>query len=94
MSADQCTHLDQVRYLAPEGDVSGCAECLRTGGTWVHLRMCHTCGEIGCCDSSPSKHASQHATAARHPIARSVEAGEHWSWCYADQVMMRLDRGA
>lgn len=94
MSADQCTHLEQVEYLAPEGEVEGCAECLRTGGRWVHLRMCHTCGEIGCCDSSPAQHASHHASEHGHPLARSVEPGESWSWCYEDQVMMRLTRGA
>lgn len=82
-----CAHLDQVRLLAPEEPVAGCAECLRSGGRWLHLRMCQTCGEIGCCDSSPNRHASKHAHATAHAVARSVEPGEDWSWCYVDELM-------
>jgi Zn-finger in ubiquitin-hydrolases and other protein len=89
----ECTHLDQVELLEPEGEVAGCAECLRSGGRWVHLRMCQTCGEIGCCDSSPNRHASAHHAQTGHAIARSVEPGEDWSWCFEDQVMMRLTAG-
>jgi hypothetical protein len=85
-----CSHLESIQYVEPPGPVEGCAECLATGGTWVHLRMCQTCGEIGCCDSSPSQHASRHAAAAGHPIARSVEPGEDWSWCYVDEEMFRI----
>jgi uncharacterized UBP type Zn finger protein len=86
-----CTHLDQVRLLEPPEQVAGCAECLKTGSGWVHLRMCQSCGAIGCCDSSPNRHASQHARDAGHPIARSIEPGEEWSWCYVDEVMFVLD---
>ena len=85
-----CTHLDQARLLAPEGPVAGCEACLRIGSAWVHLRMCQTCGVIGCCDSSPNRHASRHAHAAGHPIMRSVEPGEDWSWCVIDQVSFVL----
>jgi hypothetical protein len=81
-----CTHLDQIAVLELPESIAGCEECLATGGTWVHLRMCQTCGTIGCCDSSPSRHASKHAEAAGHPIARSAEPGEEWSWCYVDEV--------
>ena len=85
-----CSHLDQVRLVEPPGEIVGCEECLRIGSCWVHLRMCQTCGTVRCCDSSPNKHASRHAAEEGHPIARSVEPGEDWSWCYADQLMFQL----
>jgi CPA2 family monovalent cation:H+ antiporter-2 len=88
-----CTHLDQVHHLAPDGPVPGCPECLAAGDRWVHLRMCQTCGAIGCCDSSPNKHATAHHRATGHPIVRSIEPGEDWSWCYEDQLMFRLSAG-
>ena len=81
-----CTHLDQIEVLELPQPVAGCAECLAAGSPWVHLRMCQTCGEIGCCDSSPNRHASRHARAAGHAIARSAEPGEEWSLCYVDEV--------
>jgi uncharacterized UBP type Zn finger protein len=87
-----CTHLDQIEFIEPAEPITGCAECLKTGDRWVHLRLCQTCGVIGCCDSSPNQHASKHAAAAGHPIARSVEPGEDWSWCYVDEVMFRVSR--
>jgi uncharacterized UBP type Zn finger protein len=70
----------------PPEDIPGCEECLKTGDHWRHLRMCMTCGQIGCCDSSPNRHASRHARSAGHPIVRSVEPDEDWSWCYVDKV--------
>jgi hypothetical protein len=85
-----CGHIDEVKLLEPAGPVEGCEECLASGGTWVHLRMCQTCGRIGCCDDSPNKHATAHFHASAHPIIRSVEPGEDWSWCYVDEVMFRL----
>jgi hypothetical protein len=81
-----CSHLDSIRILDVPDDVPGCEDCLVEGTQWVHLRMCQTCGKIGCCDSSPNRHASRHASADGHPVARSVEPGEDWSWCYLDQV--------
>lgn len=60
------------------------------GGAWLHLRICLTCGHVGCCDSSPSRHASRHARAEQHPIIRSLEPGEDWSFCFLDEVAMRL----
>ena len=81
-----CPHLDQiVIYDLPES-IAGCEDCLATGGRWVHLRMCQSCGKIGCCDSSPNRHASQHARETNHAIVRSAEPGEQWSWCYVDEV--------
>jgi ubiquitin-hydrolase Zn-finger-containing protein len=81
-----CTHLEAIVLTELPDPVTGCEECLATGGWWVHLRMCQSCGHIGCCDSSPSRHASAHARDAGHPIARSAEPGENWSWCYTDEV--------
>jgi Zn-finger in ubiquitin-hydrolases and other protein/MalK OB fold domain len=82
----------QLRFVFRQPQpVAGCEECLKTGSWWVHLRMCQTCGRIGCCDSSPNRHASRHAHHDHHPIARSVEPGEDWSWCYLDQIGFVLD---
>lgn len=85
-----CSHVDQVRLVEPPGEIVGCEECLRIGSRWVHLRMCQTCGAIGCCDSSPHQHASRHVAEEGHPIVRSVEPGEDWSWCYVDELMFEL----
>ena len=79
-----CTHLDQVRDVVPSAD--GCEDCLRIGGRWVHLRLCLTCGHVGCCDSSPNRHASGHFRQVGHPIIQSFEPGDDWAWCYVDQV--------
>jgi len=81
-----CAHLDQIQLLELPESIEGCAECLASGGSWVHLRMCQSCGQIGCCDSSPNRHASRHASATGHAVARSAEPGEEWSWCYVDEV--------
>ena len=88
----RCTHTDQVEILDVPGQVEGCEDCLRMGGTWVHLRMCQTCGHIGCCDNSPNRHATAHHGQTRHPIIRSAEPGEEWSWCYEDELMFVLRR--
>ena len=67
-------------------NAEGCEDCLRTGGTWVHLRVCLTCGHAGCCDDSPNRHAAGHFRETGHPLIRSMEPGEAWVWCFADQV--------
>jgi hypothetical protein len=85
MSVD-CTHLDQIKIVDRPETIEGCEECLKAGDTWMHLRMCQTCGHIGCCDSSANQHASKHAREEDHPILRSVEPGEDWSWCVRDEV--------
>jgi CPA1 family monovalent cation:H+ antiporter len=64
----------------------GCEECLAQGGRWVHLRLCLECGRVGCCDSSPGRHASKHAAAEGHPVIRSFEPGESWRWCFVHEV--------
>ncbi len=80
-----CRHLDQVRPVTPSA--RGCEECLQAGGDWVHLRLCMTCGHVGCCDSSKGKHATGHHRSTTHPIVKSLEPGEDWAWCYVDEVM-------
>jgi uncharacterized UBP type Zn finger protein len=82
-----CTHLDQITVEVPNrADVPGCEDCLKIGGTWVHLRVCRSCGHVGCCDSSPNRHASAHARETSHPIVNSLEPGEDWSYCYVDDL--------
>jgi uncharacterized UBP type Zn finger protein len=81
-----CTHLDQIVVARPD-HVAGCEDCLKIGGRWVHLRVCRTCGHVGCCDSSPNRHATQHVHESGHPIVTSVEPGEDWSYCYVDEAM-------
>jgi hypothetical protein len=80
-----CTHLDQVRDAAPRTP-NGCEECLRIGSRWVHLRLCRSCGHVGCCDSSPNRHATRHHHATKHPIIQSFEPGEAWGWCFVDEL--------
>lgn len=86
-NASGCTHLDHVHDVAPRTP-NGCEECLKTGSRWVHLRLCLECGHVGCCDSSPNKHATKHFHATSHPVIRSFEPHEDWGWCYVDEVMM------
>lgn len=81
-----CSHLDTIVDVEPSAD--GCEDCLRIGGSWVHLRLCLACGHVGCCDNSPNRHASAHFRASDHPIVQSFEPGEDWIWCYADEVYL------
>ncbi len=85
-----CSHLDQVEVLELPGTIAGCKDCLEMGGLWVHLRVCHSCGEIRCCDSSPNRAATKHARAVGHPLLRSAEPGEDWSWCVIDEIAFTL----
>jgi Zn-finger in ubiquitin-hydrolases and other protein len=82
---DTCSHLDQVDAGAVPS-AEGCEDCLRTGGRWVHLRMCRMCGHVGCCDDSPSKHATAHHASTGHQLISSYEPGEDWWWCFEDQL--------
>jgi uncharacterized UBP type Zn finger protein len=81
-----CTHLGTILPVRPSAD--GCEDCLRIGSWWVHLRMCLSCGHVGCCDQSPNRHATAHYRATDHPIMRSVEPGETWMWCYVDELVL------
>jgi uncharacterized UBP type Zn finger protein len=85
MNIPECIHLDTIADVQPSTR-KGCEDCLRSGGRWVHLRMCLACGHVGCCDSSPNKHATSHFHQSRHPLMRSIEPGEDWGWCYVDEV--------
>lgn len=78
-----CRHSDLDAH--PEPRTAGCEECLQTGDRWVHLRLCLSCGHVGCCDSSKNKHATRHFHATQHPLVTSLEFGESWAWCYADE---------
>ena len=84
-SGNSCTHLAQVRDVEARTP-NGCEECLKAGMRWVHLRLCLTCGHVGCCDQSRGKHATKHFHAAQHPIIRSLEPGEDWGWCYVEEM--------
>ena len=68
----------------------GCEECLRLGQSWVHLRICRACGHVGCCDSSPGRHATKHFHATRHPIIEGYDPPEGWGWCFVDEAMFDL----
>ena len=81
----RCTHLDQIKDVTPRTP-NGCEECLRTGDQWVHLRLCLSCGHVGCCDSSPNRHARKHAQKPGHAIVQSFEPGEDWRYCFVDDV--------
>ena len=80
-----CKHLDQIKVMSTDKHV--CEDCIKTGDSWVHLRLCLECGHIGCCDSSKNKHATHHFRETRHPLIRSIEPGENWVWCYVDQTV-------
>ena len=88
-NARKCTHLDQIREVTP-GTPTGCEECLASGDRWVHLRLCLSCGHVGCCDSSKNKHATRHFHETNHPITKSFEPGEEWGWCFIDQTVLNV----
>jgi uncharacterized UBP type Zn finger protein len=79
-----CAHLDQIKLT--ETDKRVCEDCVKVGDSWVHLRLCVSCGHVGCCDSSKNKHARRHFHAVGHPLIRSIEPGERWLWCYIDET--------
>jgi uncharacterized UBP type Zn finger protein len=84
--ASPCTHVDHIKKNVKPSS-QGCEECLAIGAQWVHLRECLECGHVGCCDSSPNRHATKHFYQTKHPIMESFEPGEHWKWCYIDELM-------
>ncbi|PWU08236.1 MAG: hypothetical protein C5B51_08135 [Terriglobia bacterium] len=82
----KCSHLDQIRIKHTDKHV--CEDCIKIGDRWVHLRLCLSCGHVGCCDSSKNKHATKHFHATTHPLVRSNEPGEDWVWCYLDEMII------
>ena len=91
MTEPACGHLDQIRSVALTAD--GCEDCLRIGAEWVHLRLCLSCGHVGCCDNSPNRHATAHHHETSHPLIRSAEPGEEWGYCYPDDLYMETAPG-
>ncbi len=72
--------------------LAGCEDCLKVGGRWVHLRLCMSCGHVGCCDDSPNRHAPAHHRQTTHPVIQSFEPGEAWAYCYLDNTMVAEKR--
>jgi hypothetical protein len=84
-----CVHVEQIQDVTPS--VNGCEDCLKIGGSWVHLRLCLICGHVGCCDNSLGNLATQHYHDTGLPIIQSFEPGVHWLWCYPDELLMSGD---
>lgn len=80
----RCKHLSTIKVQQTDKDY--CEDCVKTGDTWVHLRLCLQCGHVACCDSSPNRHATAHFRKTHHPLVRSIEPGEAWVWCYAEEM--------
>jgi len=87
--AHPCSHLLQIKDVEPSA--LGCEECLETGSEWVHLRLCRTCGHVGCCEQSPNKHAHRHFEATGHPVIEAYDPPENWAWCYVDEVYIDIE---
>jgi uncharacterized UBP type Zn finger protein len=85
-----CPHVAALKPVPPRAE--GCEECLQIGAPWVHLRLCLSCGHVGCCDSSPNRHATRHFHATKHPVIASFEPGERWAWCYVEQDVLDTPR--
>ena len=83
-----CSHLDSIETVTPSA--AGCEDCLAIGDGWVHLRLCRSCGHVGCCDQSRNRHATRHFRATGHPIIEGWDPPEGWGWCYLDEVMLDL----
>ena len=84
----ECPHASGIRNVTPSA--LGCEECLKIGSEWVHLRLCRTCGHVGCCDSSPHRYATKHFHKTRHPIIEGYDPPEGWGWCYIDEIVLDL----
>jgi uncharacterized UBP type Zn finger protein len=91
MNGAGCAHVEGADPSPTPNTPNGCEECLATGGRWVHLRLCLACGHVGCCDTSPGRHATGHFHTRSHPLIRSYEPGEDWWWCYVDEVAFEVD---
>jgi hypothetical protein len=85
-----CSHIAGIQDVTPSA--LGCEECLKSGSEWLHLRICRTCGHVGCCDDSPNKHASAHFHASGHPVIEGYDPPEGWGWCYVDKVAFDLSK--
>ena len=88
-----CSHLFEIGNVVPR-TTNGCEECLKMGDQWLHLRLCVTCGHVGCCDESKNQHAAKHFYSTTHPLIKSFEAGEEWGWCYVDELLLESVPGS
>jgi hypothetical protein len=88
MAKQVCTHQNHIAVVTPSA--RGCEECLKTGSPWVHLRICRTCGHVGCCDESPGRHATKHFRSTHHPVIEGYDPPEGWGWCYVDEIFFDL----
>ncbi|MBM2823565.1 MAG: hypothetical protein HW413_2311 [Thermoleophilia bacterium] len=86
MATPACSHLDSIQVTDLPEPLLGCEECLKLDGRWMHLRMCLTCGKVCCCDNSPNRHATAHFHESGHPLIRSAEPDEEWTWCFVDKA--------
>lgn len=86
-----CAHLQAIDTVLPAPTEMVCPECIALGDTWVHLRVCQTCGHVGCCDSSRNHHATRHFQASGHPVITSAEPGEQWAWCYLHEQLAEYE---
>lgn len=86
--ANTCDHIENADRNMNARTPDGCEECLKTGDSWVHLRLCLECGHVGCCDSSKNKHATKHFHQTGHPVIKSYEPGEKWEYCYVDELFL------
>jgi uncharacterized UBP type Zn finger protein len=91
MAQTTCSHLDQLKTTKPNTP-EGCEECLALGDSWVHLRLCVTCGHVGCCVNSKNRHATRHYRGTGHPLIASYQPGENWMWCYPDELFMETEK--
>lgn len=82
---NKCKHFKNMKKVEPQNE--GCVDCLKTGDGWFHLRLCLSCGYVGCCDQSKNKHMTKHFKAMKHPLVKSFEPGEEWIWCYVDKLL-------
>ena len=90
--ADSCSHVPDDLTPPTPATPEGCTSCMAAGRhDWVHLRVCQSCGHVGCCDNSPGRHATAHALGTSHPLVRSMEPGENWWWCYVDELGFEID---
>lgn len=84
LETQRCKHISEIQDVFPSAD--GCEDCLKIGDDWVNLRLCLTCGYVGCCNNSKNKHATRHYHKTKHPMIVSYEVGEKWLWCYVDEI--------
>ena len=87
MTPETCTHIAAIRDVIPDATTT-CPECVASGGSWVHLRVCLTCSHVGCCDNSQNRHARRHVEETGHPIIQSLEPGETWRYCFIDDIVV------